>query len=576
MPDDSSAAGEQTPLLASSRSSAKPDSNGTVAPAPPDTAAGKGTSAVDNGIGVIRGIAITIATGVLIFFQATNMSMITTIQSSIAADLDAYEEVTWFTSAYLVSMSSFAPIMGRLSATFSPRRCIFYATIFFAVGSLIAAFARSFKEFIVGRAVQGIGGAGVFSVAIIIVLQLASTEKRGLLIGMLNSGYTVGVALGAIVAGALLPLTGWRFVFWIQAPFTFVAGFVLLFAIPKAFSKNKSSGKESIPLARKLLRLDYVGALALIGGITFLLIGLSASKILVIPIIISLILLPLFVLNEIYIAKDPIIPVIVLKSRGVLLSCLATAGFMMCRWCVLFYTPVYSIAVRGWSPATAGTILIPTNGGFALGGLVVGWIHIRRAGSFYAACVVTFVLFPITLLILSLASTPSIHPAVYVLATFANGLTVGAALNYTLAHVLHLTLPESHFIVSALLATFRGFAGSFGSAIGGGVFSRILRATLEDGFAKEGLTGEGPLIRKLLGSPALVKQLTGVEKAVAVTGYVSAIRGLFASAAGLAAVFILAQAGTGWRGPNDKSKDEEEDANEGVAVTFAGGGQQHF
>ena len=129
----------------------------------------------------------------------------------------------------------------------------------------------------------------------------------------------------------------------------------------------------------------------MIGTITSLLIGLSAPKILVIPVIISLILLPLFVLNEIYLAKDPIIPVIVLKSRGVLLSCLGTIGFMMCRWSVLFYTPVYSIAVRGWSPAAAGTILIPTNGGFAVGGLLVGWVHIRRAGSFY-----TYTDFPLT------------------------------------------------------------------------------------------------------------------------------------------------------------------------------------
>lgn len=56
---------------------------------------------------------------------------------------------------------------------------------------------------------------------------------------------------------------------------------------------------------------------------------------------------------------------------------------MSSRWMVLFYTPVYAIAVRGWVPAAAGTLLIPTNLGFATGGLIVGWLHIRRAGSFY-------------------------------------------------------------------------------------------------------------------------------------------------------------------------------------------------
>jgi sugar phosphate permease len=103
-----------------------------------------------------------------------------------------------------------------------------------------------------------------------------------------------------------------------------------------------------------------------------------------IPIIISGVLLPLFAFIELKIATEPIIPVTVLKSKGALLSCIAQLGIMMARWMVLFYTPVYAIAVRGWSPASAGSILIPTNLGFAFGGVLAGWLHIRRAGSFWS------------------------------------------------------------------------------------------------------------------------------------------------------------------------------------------------
>lgn len=56
---------------------------------------------------------------------------------------------------------------------------------------------------------------------------------------------------------------------------------------------------------------------------------------------------------------------------------------MMARWSVLFYTPVYAMAVRGWSPASAGLVLVPTNAGFGLGGLLVGWLHIRKTTSYY-------------------------------------------------------------------------------------------------------------------------------------------------------------------------------------------------
>lgn len=120
-----------------------------------------------------------------------------------------------------------------------------------------------------------------------------------------------------------------------------------------------------------------------IATITTLLVGLSSPRIPLLPTIFALPIFVIFILNEVYYASDPFIPVKVLRSRGTLLTCLSTVGFFMARWSVLFYTPVYAIAVRGWAPASAGSMLVPTNAGFALGNLLTGFFHIRRAGSFY-------------------------------------------------------------------------------------------------------------------------------------------------------------------------------------------------
>jgi len=235
---------------------------------------------------------------------------------------------------------------------------------------------------------------------------------------------------------------------------------------------------------------------------------------------------------------------------------------MMSRWSVLFYTPTYALAVRDWSPGIAGSILIPTNGGFAVGGLLVGWLHIRRHGSFYIPSLVVYLVFPATLVALAYLSTSASSPALYVLVVFLNGFVTGAALNYTLAHLLHLTPASTHYVATSLIATFRGFAGSFGSAVGGGLFVRVLRQSLQAGFEDAGFGGkkEG-LVRRLLGSPALVGQLEGVEKRVAVRGYEEALRSLFLAGAGLALLMVLVQAGTGWRGAGEEKviQDEAED-----------------
>lgn len=172
-------------------------------------------------------------------------------------------------------------------------------------------------------------------------------------------------------------------------------------------------------------------------------------------------------------------------------------------------------------------------------------------------------LFPITAACLAFLSTDTSPAWLYIVMTFLNGLHVGATLNYTLVHLLHLTTPQTHFIVTALLATFRGFGGSFGSAIGGGIFTRVLKRGLVEGFAKRGMTNEDALIRRLLGSPALANRLVGVERDVAVEGYVAALKALFLAAAGLCVLITFVQAGTGWKGPDDKQTDAEEEAEDG-------------
>ncbi|KAJ4358343.1 uncharacterized protein N0V89_002925 [Didymosphaeria variabile] len=517
----------------------------------------------------LRGVVVCTSIGLLIFLQGANISILTTTQSAIAADLDSFEEATWFTSSYLIAMSALAPLMGRLSQLFSPRLCMFFSTVLICFGSLITSLANSLKWFLVGRSLTGAGGAGILIVATILIIQMVSSKRRGLFIGMANTGMTVGLSLGAVIAGAAEPKIGWKPLFGIQAPLSILAGFGILFGIPSGYKANNSD-LEHRSLSQKLARIDYSGALLLIATIILFLLGLSGPRILATPLILSACVFPVFVLNETYIAKDPVIPIKVLRSRGTLLICLATVGVMMARWVVLFYTPVYAIAVRGWPGAIAGTILIPTNAGFATGGLLAGIFHIRREGSFYIHTLVANMLFPATFIVLAFISTPHSSPALYVLMVFCNGALAGAGLNYTLVHLLHLTLPEVHPIVLSLLATFRGFSGSFGSAIGGGIFERVLQKSLTEGFSRAGIEDRTGLIRRLLGSPALVGTLEGQRKEIAVNAYREGIKTLFMCGTGLAIVMTIVQAGSGWKAPPKSVAASDEEGVEGEEALAEG------
>ncbi|KAL4990025.1 major facilitator superfamily domain-containing protein [Aspergillus falconensis] len=526
---------EQTPLLGH-------DSDGSAASSPVS-------------VSLKRGLLICLAMGALIFIQAMNMTMMTTAQSEIATDLNAFADTTWFNSAFMIAASSVTPVAGRLAQIFTPRNYVLFSCVLLAIGLFITAAAPKLSIFLLGRAISGAGAGGLMVTGIILTLDLVNKKRRGVFIGIVNFGMTIGVSLGAVLSGLIVPKLGWRVIFWVQAPTGLVLGLILFFAIPS----HPDIGSRTTKLASLLQRLkniDYAGGLTLAISIFLLLFSLASPKIPIIPIIVSFIVFAAFWIIESRFAAEPIVPTEVLKARGVSLTCLAALLAMTARWAVLFYTPVYAMAVRGWSPASAGLILTPTNAGFGFGGLLVGWLHIRHGESYYWSNIIVYFCFAFANLLLFALSTQTSHTAAYITAMFVNGFAIGASMNYTFAHILYLTKPEVHYIVTALVGMSRGFAGSFGSAMGGGFFQRELKAGLEDGFARHGLPGEDGLIHKLLGSPALVGTLTGAEQEVAMQSYEHAIKMLLLGGFGIMIVAAIAQAGTGWTAPAPSSSEE--------------------
>jgi len=160
-------------------------------------------------------------------------------------------------------MSSFSPIAARLAQIFSPRSCLFFAAVLFSIGGIITSQAPSIQVFLLGRVVGGIGAAGIMTISFILVLELSGKKRRGLFIGLVNTGFTIGVSLGAVIVGSLLQVRGWRFLFWIQAPLGLLAGLGLFLSIPSSFtSGQKSDAKVSV--WNKLAKIDYLGALTLV------------------------------------------------------------------------------------------------------------------------------------------------------------------------------------------------------------------------------------------------------------------------------------------------------------------------
>ncbi|KAL5594393.1 hypothetical protein BROUX41_001328 [Berkeleyomyces rouxiae] len=526
----------------------------------------------ERAISPLHGACIMLSMSTLIFIQSSNISGITMIQSQVAEELDADEGVMWFTGAYLIALSALTPVIGRLATIFTPRGLIAPISWLVAVGSALSASAPSLGHFLAGRVVTGAGGAGVMTLAIIFVLQLTSKQRRGMYLALVNMGFTAGLSVGAVVYGALLPCIGWRAIFWAQAPISLAAGLGVYLSVP-AGSQEQKSMQDRAGSLQKVARIDYIGVAALTTTISVFLYALIGD-IKPYHIFASFAFLGFFIVWEYRCAVDPIIPLKVLSSRGVLYTCFAQLIFVSTRWTLLYYGPIFMLVVKRFSPSVAGSILIPTNIGFGGGGLLIGWLHIRHHGSFWLSSILSLVVFCFTLVLVASSGTISSPVWLFVLYVFLNGLATGGGMNYTLAHMLHLTTPDVHFVSTSLLGMFRGFGGSFGTAIGGGYFMRLIKSIITKDFERldGGVLSEAhkEMIVKLAARPEFVFDggLSPAEQIIARNGYAAALQQTWRVAALIGVGAIILQAMCGWKAPaesNESTVDaDNDDDTEGV------------
>jgi SHS family lactate transporter-like MFS transporter len=110
-----------------------------------------------------------------------------------------------------------ALLFGLLADRYGRRIPLMANVIYFSIIELLCGFSPSFTFFLVMRALFGIGMGGEWGVGASLAMEAAPVRWRGILSGILQSGYSIGYLLAALAARFLLPVWGWRPMFWIGA-----------------------------------------------------------------------------------------------------------------------------------------------------------------------------------------------------------------------------------------------------------------------------------------------------------------------------------------------------------------------
>jgi MFS transporter, SHS family, lactate transporter len=125
--------------------------------------------------------------------------------------------IVFTTTATLALRPVGAFIFGLLADRFGRRIPLMANVIYFSIIELLCGFAPNYTVFLILRALFGIGMGGEWGVGASLAMEAAPTRWRGILSGILQSGYSIGYLLAAMAARFVLPAWGWRPMFWLGA-----------------------------------------------------------------------------------------------------------------------------------------------------------------------------------------------------------------------------------------------------------------------------------------------------------------------------------------------------------------------
>ncbi|KAJ2491388.1 hypothetical protein IWW37_002377 [Coemansia sp. RSA 2050] len=270
-------------------------------------------------ISPMRRIIITISLSLSILLIGIDVSIVTTVIPKVAHEFNALSSAAWIATAYMVTLTALQPLFGRLSDIFGRATSLIGSILLFLAGSVAAGWAKSMGGLIFGRALQGVGGAGIETMVLTIVSDITTVKERPVLLGIVNAVWLVSSVAGPLLGGVFSDHLSWRWAFLINLP----VGAVLLVLMGLLLRLPKPTGS----LIDKIKRVDMLGSLVLIGGVTMLLLALNwggnsyawSSARITNLLVFSCVLLGLFLVVEWRVAKQPTIPIFIVLGLALLL-----------------------------------------------------------------------------------------------------------------------------------------------------------------------------------------------------------------------------------------------------------------
>jgi len=398
-----------------------------------------------------------IIAGVLLsmLLAALDQTIVAPAMPTIGHALGHAQYLPWIVTGYLLTATAMAPLYGKISDVYGRRPTVYAAILIFLLGSVVSAMAPNMFVLVVGRAIQGAGGGGLFTLTQTVIGDLVPPRERARYAAWISGTWAVASIAGPLLGGTFAEHLHWSLIFWINIPLGLLAMAII------------NNPLKKLPIAAKRHRIDGLGALLLVAATALLLLALNwggseypwlSSEILGL-LAASAVFWAAFSLRLLR-AAEPLISLEVLSNPIVRAGTLSMFLLQAANIGLAVYLPVYLQSIVGLSVSESGLamlgLLLGTVAGATFSGRTIPrFVHYKRIA-------MVGVLFSI--ICLGLLALVAGHASLLVVEVLTVCIGLGSGTTFPVATVsVQNAVDRAHLGVATGVLT---FLRSLGSALG--------------------------------------------------------------------------------------------------------------
>ena len=398
-----------------------------------------------------------------LFFASLDQTVVGTAMPRIIGELGGLDNFAWVSISYMLTSTSIVLIAGKLADLLGRRSVYITGILIFILGSALCGMAKDMTELILFRGVQGIGGGIMMPLSVTIVGDIFPPGQRGKWMGWMGALWGFSSIIGPLMGGWIVDHTTWRWVFYINMPFGFLASAAIYIGL---------NGEKRL---KEKVVIDYLGAATLVFGIatflTALTIGGKDFPWDSYQVISLLILFVIFSIAFIFIekkAEDPILSLEYFKVKAFTVTNIVGLLMGMGMFGTMMFLPLYFQGVAGMKATSAGSLMIPMVFSIIIGSILAG--RMLKKFQFRVFLMAGMSLMTIGFLLLSIEG-----PGTSLFFTILNIMFLGSGMGIMMpsltVSIQTAFPPEKRGTVTSSNQFFRSIGGTIGMAFFGAIMN---------------------------------------------------------------------------------------------------------